>query len=189
MLPSKDFFHSLDLFAKIPSSLRLRENRTVHSGGLKGLTLREFDNFPFDPVRQTGFKQEMNMALKLNGISSCKATILSIGNDLELLRTRQMVLESVGYKVCSVPSRGVVESDEIQLADLALICHSVENAPATTIACALRNMHPPIPILRLIKVYWGQESIFDETLALSADPKNLLNKINEMLAGKRVGGR
>jgi hypothetical protein len=148
-----------------------------------------FDNFSSDPVRRNGSKQEMNVGLKLNGSSPYKAAILSIGNDLELLRTRQMVLESVGYQVSSVTSPGIGESDEIQRIDLALICHTVEDARATRIACSLRNMHPPMSILRLIKVYWGQESTFDETLALSADPKNLLNRIHQMLTAKRASWR
>lgn len=113
--------------------------------------------------------------------------LLSIGDDLALLRTRQMVLESAGFDVCSVSSAAIIEEPELSLVDIALICHSVERPRAAAVTRNLRKISPEISILQLYNGYVG---IVSDVEQIPSDrPEDMLYEIECVLQRKhRVAG-
>jgi len=93
-----------------------------------------------------------------------------------------MVLESVGFAVCSISSAGTVEESEVKLVDLALICHSVEQARASAVAKNLRDINPKISILQLCK---GYGRILTDLEQIPSDgPEHMLREIEQALQRK-----
>jgi hypothetical protein len=115
-------------------------------------------------------------------------TILSIGDDGDLLRTRHLVLESAGYQVYSIAGSGMIEDSGILRVDLALICHSIQEIQAVQIVSSLRKVNSLLPILRLTTSFSGYRRSCNDALASLDGPKSLLDKIQCMLAnaGSRV---
>lgn len=116
-----------------------------------------------------------------------RGTILSVGDDPDLLRTRHLVLESAGYRVFSVSGHVAVEPNVIAIADLAIICHSVREHRISAIIRSLRKVNPSILTLVLTTAFTWKPSIGDGTAVLEAPdgPQTLLTQIHSMLAALR----
>lgn len=135
---------------------------------------------PLRGVRQTS-------PVEPDGQRDGRATILSIGDDPDLLRTRHLVLESAGYEVHSFSGNALVQDNVITVADLAIICHSVRELQTTAIIRALRKVSPSIPIVLLTTAFVRRPSIGDEiaVLSVSDGPQTLLTQIHSMLSALR----
>ncbi|MGC2637671.1 MAG: hypothetical protein WA294_10870 [Acidobacteriaceae bacterium] len=125
------------------------------------------------------------MRVEPDGKSGGKGTILSMGDDPNLLRTRHLVLESAGYEVYSVPGDTAIEDDVISRINLAVLCHSVEEHQATAVISSLRKVNPSLPIIRLSTASVRQQSFRNEAAVPSMPdgPRRLLTQIHSMLTG------
>ena len=128
------------------SSIRHRESSPRNVDGFAEF-LRELLGCPPDgkisavPERYADFKTD---STRCSG-----AMVFSIGEDAHLLGTRQLILESVGYRVHSVFSHSFSAEDFAAPVDIAIICHTVEERRVLEIVLSLRNAHPLLPILHL----------------------------------------
>lgn len=118
----------------------------------------------------------------LKPTSSKRATVLSIGDDMRLLETREMVLASAGYAVHSASSDDTLNKELIQEADITVICHSVSTKRASRVAEAIHILGPDIPILHLGAFRACQQSTYERTLIdFPPKPEILLQTLEEML--------
>lgn len=180
--------------------------RVIPMESLHSSHLREENGTPHTPPRQTraavstdknamppgegdNSLRDMRRTLRVepDGKRDGRGTILSIGDDPDLLSTRHLVLESAGYEVHSIAGNAVVEDDAISMIDLAIICHSVHEHQAAAVISTLRNVSPSLPILRLITLFGRRQNIGDEPAVRCAPdgPPMLLTQIHSMLTGFR----
>lgn len=125
------------------------------------------------------------LGAELNGIKTDQTAILSVGDDVELLKTRHLVLESADYRVYSIPGNGSVEDEAVLRIDLVIICHSVRQCRAAAIVSSLRNVNPHLPILQLSTLYDGRPDACDDVLSSADGPRSLLAKVRHMLTKSR----
>ena len=108
--------------------------------------------------------------------------ILSICDDDGLRYSRQLVLESVGYQVESVPSDAPLEAAQVKEFEIAILCHSVDANHAANLAKDLRRMNRSILVLRVHAIQGMQERLYDVDCEVLPDPLPLLNAIKSLRA-------
>jgi hypothetical protein len=118
----------------------------------------------------------------MDHIHASRIKILSIGDDEDLLNTRQMVLESAGFRVQSIAGTGTIEEAGVQVIDLALICHTIPAEQAFTTARFLKRINPAITILHLCNACGGRPS--NPGRIASYGPQQFLTKVNKALQDK-----
>jgi hypothetical protein len=146
------------------------------------------DNPRTNPTYEPGaenFRKEMpvwDMPMNSNHIAPKGVTILSIGDDVRLLETRQMVFASAGYQVHSATSADVFEENLIRQMDIAVICHSVPPKLAALIACSFHGLDPALPILRLGEPIAGTDGAYDHALQFPPRPEVLLKTVEQIVS-------
>jgi CheY-like chemotaxis protein len=108
--------------------------------------------------------------------------ILSICDDEALRYSRQLVLESVGYEVESIPSDAPLDAVQPKGFEIAILCHSVDGIHAARLANELRRMNPNILVLRVHAIQGKQERLYDVDCEVLPDPVPLLNAIKSLRA-------
>ncbi len=109
--------------------------------------------------------------------------LLSIGADLHLLETRELVLRSVGYQVRSVGEMMFSVDRSPVHADLVLICHSVPRSRVLPLLDRLLHTRPAKPLL-LLTLYDDDVLEPRPGLYYSAPyPMELLQSVRDLLSG------
>jgi hypothetical protein len=121
------------------------------------------------------------LRLERRRVPQTGASILSVGDDIQLLWTRHMVLESERYWVRSGSSGAFLNDDEVYGADLAVICHSVKEPRMSQVTASLRRMHPLLPILRLTLEHASRRDAWDNVLSIEDGPLALLDTVRRMV--------
>lgn len=108
------------------------------------------------------------------------ATILSISYDPLLLATRQLLLETRGYKVTS--AEGFAEAIELcgPEYDLIIMGHSIPRSDKRAIIAELRNRGCQAPVLGLLR--GGERPIAEVTDAVEPEPGEMLDRVQRILA-------
>jgi hypothetical protein len=146
------------------------------------------DNPRTNPTYEPGaenFRREMpvwDMPMNSNHIAPKGVTILSIGDDVRLLETRQMVFASAGYQVYSATSADVFDENLIRQMDIAVICHSVPQKLAARLACSFHGLNPALPILRLGEPIAGTDWAYHRALQFPPRPEVLLKTVERILS-------
>lgn len=108
--------------------------------------------------------------------------VLSIGLDVELLSTRNLVLQSAGYLV--VPAYSLKEAvDRFQDGDfdLVLLCQSIPTKEKDRLTRWIRASGSRVPVLSVSASPRLRDGHKDETFG--SDPNSLLEEIREALIG------
>lgn len=80
-----------------------------------------------------------------------RGSVLTVGRDLELARTRAMLLESAGYRTevaCTVPEVALYLQRRLPFG-LVIICHSVTESARSEILALLRDQGSDSPVYTL----------------------------------------
>jgi hypothetical protein len=127
------------------------------------------------------------MRVEPDGKRQGRGTILSVGDDLNLLKTRHLVLQSAGHETYSLPGNALIDDDVISTLDLAIICHSVDERQAAVLIASLRKVNPSLPIIWLTTALVRQPGTTEEVAVLWATegPQTLLAQIHSILTGYR----
>lgn len=89
---------------------------------------------------------------------ACPPTILCLGEDPDLLRTRAMLLESLGAEVRHATNIAeALEQVTGEHFDLIVLCHSLKQSDAVAICDAVRDRRPPPLILKITKSFGFEE--------------------------------
>lgn len=106
--------------------------------------------------------------------------VLSIGLDVELLSTRNLVLQSAGYLV--VPAYSLKEAvDRFQDGDfdLVLLCQSIPTKEKDRLTCWIRASGSRVPVLSVSASPCQRDAFTDATI--ESDPNSLLEGMKEAL--------
>jgi CheY-like chemotaxis protein len=115
------------------------------------------------------------------------STILCIDNNLDMLKTRRMVLESAGYVVRTAADQaeavGALKAGSVHC---VIVRHSPPATHATQIAKRIRKLYPRVPIILLSPLFPnGSAEYIDEQVFNLDGPETLLRAVARAL-GKRV---
>lgn len=114
------------------------------------------------------------------------AKILSIAFTENLKTTRHLILQNAGHEVLSLSHfPGMEQLQTVCKPDLAVVGHGFTGPDKRTIAMALNQAFPGIPILELCM---HSPEIPGADFILSHSPESLVTAIDELLAGHRVRG-
>jgi hypothetical protein len=113
-----------------------------------------------------------------------RGQILLIGDDLSLLNSRRMVLESAGYLTRCLPSCMACEENLIPGFDLVILCHTIHSANVKQIVTALRRRDERIPLLLLMKAEGIGSDRMDGIARSTCDPEILLEAISRLTGSK-----
>jgi hypothetical protein len=116
-----------------------------------------------------------------NPRSVTRRRILSVGDDQNLLGTRELVLESGGYFVVSRSSFRIMQDDEFRFFDLIVLCHSIEAQQSERVIDHLRKCAPGKPILQLLRNGQDPASNNDPSLIAGLGPVKFLEKVSSLL--------
>jgi DNA-binding response OmpR family regulator len=109
---------------------------------------------------------------------------LAVGRDPALLETRNLVLQSDGYKVISAHSvQNALEQLSAVEPDVVILCHSVPSKQRERLADAARHLNPKTRV-----VIVGAEFSEDATLvdaAIDTEPERMLRQL-AAIVGKAV---
>ena len=119
-------------------------------------------------------------------VLASEPVILSVGDDYSLLASRQMVLQSAGYRVYSCASNVPLQRLLEIRADMVLICHTVDLSRAEALAGGLRQASPEVPLLFLSKFNGGQRDTCLHMMHPASDPASLLRQIERMLPPREL---
>jgi CheY-like chemotaxis protein len=108
------------------------------------------------------------------------STILAVGHDPLLLKTRSQILREAGYTVVSVPSpsRAIACLLEGEF-DLIMVCHSIPVQIRERLAELMREQAVRTPIVTIAPSPAQQDAFADATI--EDDPQRLLADLNEIL--------
>jgi len=111
-------------------------------------------------------------------------SILCVGEDPELLKTRAMLLQTLSAEVKWTTSISEALDDvSHQKFDLIVLCHTLEDSDAVAISDAIR-MRPSPPILLWISKYLGFKDERAKILCdaiVDADPASLTDCVRALL--------
>lgn len=117
------------------------------------------------------------------------ASILSLGEDWALLESRQLLLQSVGYRVVSMPGDTTLKPDDVRGFQLFLLCHSIEGPALESLVASLRNAAPSTPILQLTRFDSAPAKLNDRVVPACSGPSELLRTIDAVLGGRVASAR
>jgi hypothetical protein len=112
-------------------------------------------------------------------VPSRRVTVLSIGDDSILLRTRQLVLQSAGYHVRSATSVDTIADDMLRGFDLVIVCHTLGNTRSSLIG-SIQRLHPLSTLT--LSVNGAASPLWAGVPTSPASPQALLRSTREMLA-------
>jgi len=111
------------------------------------------------------------------------AAILLIGEDSVLLRTRAAVLRKTGAQIETSDPRSALVTQSEKQCDLVLLCHSLSEARAASLAMSIRKQWPRTKILQV-----SSDRVLSESVATtmadaicSWEPERLIGRTVEML--------
>jgi DNA-binding response OmpR family regulator len=117
--------------------------------------------------------------------------ILLVGEDMQLLDTRAAVLRNTGAEVECLRSAQVPESAGLQAFDLIILCHTLGEPEARTIADAAERLNHP-PFILLLNSLSGprqeRSGIRFDAIAEAA-PEVLVRTANELLSRRNGASR
>ena len=123
---------------------------------------------------------------------ACVGSILCVGEDLDLLNTRAMLLETLGAEVkCATTLIEALEQVADENFDVIVLCHSLNQHAAVAISDAIRERKPPPLILKMTK-YFGIEEEQAQFLCdaiVDARPPSLIDCARELLLNSSVSAR
>lgn len=106
--------------------------------------------------------------------------VLSIGLDVELLSTRNLVLQSAGYLVVSAYSlREAVDRFQDGDFDLVLLCQSIPTKEKDRLTSWIRASGSRVPLLSVSTSPCQRDTFTDATI--ESDPNSLLEGMKEAL--------
>jgi CheY-like chemotaxis protein len=114
------------------------------------------------------------------------STLLLVGEDELLQQTRAAVLRTVGANVtCSDPDSALSIQQGLEC-DLVVLCHSLPEQLAATIAKTIRSRWPATRILLVTssRIWEAAEAIPTVDAVSSPDPEHLIERTIELL-GRR----
>jgi DNA-binding NtrC family response regulator len=110
--------------------------------------------------------------------------VLLIGDDLDLLNTRRMVLESAGHQVRCLPSCKTCEGSLNPGIDLVVLCHSIKGVDVKRIVAALRRCDPHIPLLLLVNAESSWSERLDGIATSIWYPEVLLEAVAQLTSAR-----
>ena len=113
--------------------------------------------------------------------SPVSAKIFSISDDDAIRRSRELLLQSAGYSVVSLPSYFTLDEKIPHAFDIAIIGQTVDDATASRIADQLRRAQSNIRIVRLTQQYTRPATGFDRVCFSEDGPAILLSYIAELV--------
>lgn len=115
---------------------------------------------------------------------ACLPSILCLGEDPDLLRTRAMVLKRLGAEVKSTTSiKEALEYVAGENFNLIVLCHSLKQSDAVAISSATCEQNPPPLILQITKSFDYEEEraqIWCDAV-VDTDPASLTDRAKELL--------
>lgn len=108
------------------------------------------------------------------------ARILSIGDDENLLLSRELILRKQGYEVTSMASNDFLQKKLSDTFDVAVISQSVTCPRAARVADLLRQQHPQARILRIQPTRACAENYYDLHCEACANPYTFLNAVRTL---------
>ena len=111
-------------------------------------------------------------------------SILCVGEDPELLKTRAMLLKRLGVEVkCTTGITEALEDVAIEHFDLIVLCHSLKRGDNAAIADATCKQKPPPLILQITRSFGFEEEqahILCDAI-VDTDPASLTDCARELL--------
>ena len=103
--------------------------------------------------------------------------VLTVSHDETLLRTRQLVLESAGYKVLNAKTvREALDENSKHPADVLLICHTVPKDDKSHLIAAFRGQNSKAIVIALSRA--GEKNVQNVDAYLNpSDPEELIRAI------------
>lgn len=114
-----------------------------------------------------------------------KGGVLLIGNDSVLLRSRQLLLESVGFKTFGMSSYAPLDSLDLASFNVVLLCRSVGPGEAVQIARTLHDRRPDLPILRFASCGEPSSEEFATALNSVSSPRFLIAEVERLASQTR----
>jgi CheY-like chemotaxis protein len=111
--------------------------------------------------------------------------VLSVDDELDILFTRQAVLETAGYKVLSAAGgRQALESFEAHRVDLVVLDYRMPEMDGAEVAREMKRRKPQVPVILLEGGLVDRESraCVDCLLCKGESPEFLLQEIDRLLA-------
>jgi hypothetical protein len=106
--------------------------------------------------------------------------ILCVGEDILLMRTRRLILESEGYFVCAFPSERIANCPTPSRIALALLCHTLQELPLDDSLEWIRRNCPQAKVLLLEGPGVRRGHAWDLPRA-STQPAEMLGAVRKML--------
>ncbi len=110
--------------------------------------------------------------------------LLSIGDDLDLLGSRAMVLASVGFDISSMSSTEALDTRPFSHLDCVFICQSVHADIAVLLANLIRRERPHTHIVRLSRFRFDEPDAFTSICDTTYDPELFLADVREIIGSK-----
>ena len=107
--------------------------------------------------------------------------ILSVGDDVNLLSSRHLVLQSAGYQVLSIESGVLLQHPIGSHFDLLLLCHTLQTATANRIVRWSSTVRPGQPVLWIYSANSLRDRPEGQFATCSAIPEELLRTIGSLL--------
>lgn len=111
------------------------------------------------------------------------STVLLVGEDEDLLRTRAAVVRISGAKTICCGAASALAGLQGQPCELVILCHSLQPELITSLISAINSHWPETRILLLSSSReWGEaESSTEADIVCSADPELLVLRTVELL--------
>lgn len=115
-------------------------------------------------------------------------TILHIGDDSDLLRSRAGLFAAAGLQVRNLAGAEATAAIPSARWDFAVLCHTLARAERAIIVAALRRFHPGAPILLVARgSYMPPGEAGDVDAVLSASPAVMVDALRAVV--QRVSER
>ena len=120
--------------------------------------------------------------------SPTSVRILSISDHESVKRSRELLLQNVGYSVLSMSSDCALKEQIPCEIDVAIIGHTVDDLSASRIVKRLRTTQPHLRILRLAEQNAGVGYEYDCVCFVEDGPGVFLGCIAELVANAETAG-
>ncbi len=108
------------------------------------------------------------------------ARILSIGDDENLLISRELILRKQGYEVASIASNEFLRTTPAGSFDVAVVSQSVVRPRASQVVEALKRNYPEIRILRIQPLRSSSEEYYDLDCEAFSSPSAFLAAVGKL---------
>ena len=117
------------------------------------------------------------------------ARILSIGDDENLLISRELILRKQGYEVESIASNEFLKASPAGNFHVAVISQSVVRPKASQVAETLRRNYPKIRILRIQPLRSNSDDSYDLDCEAFPSPSAFLAAVERLCDRDKVAVR